>query len=334
MTDDDYFLIEWKQRGVGRGHSKTGSRQKWTKRHYFEQDLLGLFASQMKLSTFKARFAGYRPEEVDWFFQRIKSRALRPRETEAHCCNKLLMWLDKLHNCLSYREIENKYQIGIATAKSHVDDILRSIITSFEGSDVISLPTLEQRIQMVKILKLKGALVPDALFSVDGCHPRCTGRKKSYRISHKYNFLPCFNVTFLIERVFGTIVAFTMDPKTTKHDIRVLRESWFGSQLDEVMDGWIVLADKGYIGFRSKCLAPVLRTNMKERQAYPKKYWYKLNVARSDVERTFADFFHNKFTQLGKWPGKSATTFIEFSANVICGIILYNSIKIHFRQKY
>ena len=332
MEEEEYSFLEWKKKGVGRGHSKSGTRQRWTKRLYFEQDLLCKFAMNLKPKAFKARFAGYNAEEINWFFQQIKGCAIRPKETEVHCRNKLIMWLDKLHNCLSYHQIENKYQIGIATAKSHVDDILKAIIKSFHGTNVISLPTLEDRLQMVKVLKQKGVPMPDALFSVDGSHPRCTGRHRSERVSHKYRWLPCFNVMFLIERVFGTVVAFNLDPAAAKHDIKVLRESWFGSELDEIMDGWIILADKGYIGYKSKCVAPVLRLNMKERKCYSKKYWYEFNVARSDVERVFGDFFHNKFTQLGKWKGKSATTFTEFSANVICCIIFYNSVKMHFRQ--
>ena len=172
----------------------------------------------------------------------------------------------------------------------------------------------------------------DATFSIDVSHTRCTGRDNLRIVSRKCNWLTCFNVTFLIERVFGTVVAFTIDPAATKHDIRVLRESWFGMELDDIMDGWIILADKGYIGFEGKCVAAVLRSNMKERKAYSREYWYNFNVARSDVERIFGDFFHNKFQQLGKWKGKSTTTFTEFSANVICCIIFYNSMKMNFRQ--
>ena len=330
--DEDYTFYKWKKRGVGKGHSKTGRRAGWTKKYYFEQDLLTKFVNEMKPKAFKARFAGYRPEEINWFFQKIKNSAIRPKETEVHCRNKLLMWIDKLHNCLSYHQINDKYQIGVATAKSHIDDILKAIIKSFRGTNVVSLPTLDQRLQMVKILKQKGAPMPDAIFSVDGSHTRCTGRDIQERVSHKYRWLPCFNVMFLIERVFGTIVAFSLDPAATKHDIKVLKESWFGRELDEVMDGWIILADKGYIGYKGKCVAPVLRLNMKERKAYSKNYWYNFNVARSDVERIFGDFFYNKFKQLGKWTGKSLTTFTEFSANVICCIILYISIKMNFRQ--
>lgn len=310
----------------------TGRRARWKKRHYFEQDLLSKFATEMKPSKFRSRFAGYCPDEINWFFEKIKKAAIRPRETEVHCRNKLLLWIDKLHNCLSYNEMENKYQIGGATAKSHIDDIMKAIIKSFRGTNIISLPSLEQRLKMVQILKQKKAPMPDAIFSVDGSHTRCTGRDIQERVSHKYRWLPCFNVTFLVERVFGTVVAFNLDPAAIKHDLTILRESWFGHELDEVMDGWIILADKGYIGIKSKCVAPVLRMNMRERGSYSKKYWYKFNVARSDVERIFGDFFHNKFKQLGAWQGKSVTTFTEFSANVICCIILYNSVKMQFRQ--
>ena len=285
----------------------------------------------MKPRDFKARFAGYKPEEIDWFFKKIKAVAIRPRETDIHCRNKLLLWIDKLHNCLSYQQIKDKYKIGTATAKSHVDDMLKAIIISFRGTSVISLPTLEQRLEMVKILKQRQAPMPDAIFSIDGSHTRCTGRDNPQRVSQKYKWLPCFNVMFLIERVFGTVVAFSIDPAAIKHDIRILRESWFGMELDEIMDGWIILADKGYIGFEGKCVAAVLRSNMKERKAYSREYWYNFNVARSDVERIFGDFFHNKFKQLGKWTGKSVTTFTEFSANVICCIIFYNSVKMNFR---
>ena len=163
IRDDDYEDIEWKKRGVGRGHSKSGQRQRWRKNWFFEQDLFTKFKMDMKPVAFKARFAGYNPDEINWFFQKIKAVAIRPKETEVHCRNKLLLWIDKLHNCLQYHEISEKYKIGIATAKSHVDDILKAIIISFRGTKVISLPTLEQRLNMVKILKQKNAPMPDRI---------------------------------------------------------------------------------------------------------------------------------------------------------------------------
>ena len=335
-SDEDEF-IKYKSRGVGKGHSKAGKRRTWRKNFYFEQDLLTLFATSLDEKAFTARFAGYQVREIQWFFQKIKKKALRPKETEIHCQNKLLLWLDKLHNCLTYQQIKAKYCIGMTTARNHINDILQAILNSFENENVVSFPNKKQRERMVKILKTKNVPVPDALFALDGSHTRCTGRHIRERISKKYNWLPCFNVTFIIERVLGTVCAFNLDSAASKHDITTLRESWFYQHLNELMNGWIILADKGYVGVQKdgiNCIAAVLRKNMKARKHFSKGYWHQVNVARSDVERTFGDFFHNKFTQLGQWPGKSNSTFTEFSANVICCIILYNTIKTNFRPAH
>ena len=294
-----------------------------------------LFQKELDEKAFKARFAGYNPQEIAWFFDKIKGQSMRPKETEVHFRNKLLLWLDKLHNCLKYQQIKVKYKIGITTAKNYIDDILKAVLLAFENENIVTFPDKTQREKMVRILKLKGSPVPDGLFAIDGSHTRCTGRHITERITRKYNWLPCFNVTFIIERVLGTVCAFNIDRAARKHDITTLRESWFYQYLNELMNGWIILADKGYIGVHKdgiNCIAAVLRMNMKGRKHFSKEYWKALNIARSDVERIFGDFFHNKFTQLGKWPGKSAKTFTEFSANVICAIILYNSVKKNFRQ--
>ena len=89
-------LIPYKKMGVGRGFTKNGERKKWTKNYYFEQDLLHIFASELKPSVFRSRFAGYSPAEIKWFFETIKHNAIRPKETYFHARNKLLLWLDKL----------------------------------------------------------------------------------------------------------------------------------------------------------------------------------------------------------------------------------------------
>ena len=91
IWSDDYTFCEFKKPGVGRGHSKTGVRKKWKKKLYFEQDLFKLYQRTLDRQTFLATFAGYEPKEIDWFFNKIKANAIRPKETEWHCRNKLLM---------------------------------------------------------------------------------------------------------------------------------------------------------------------------------------------------------------------------------------------------
>ena len=335
-SDKDHEFHEYKKRGVGRGHSNAGQRRRWTKHWYFEQDLLNVFQKTMSPTKFTSTFAGYTPEQIIWFFNKIKMNAMRPNETECHCRNKLLVWLDKLHNELGYQQIPIKCPIGVSTAVSHNNNIVKEILKSFQKKNVIRFPDANQREKMVKILKAKGVEMPDAVASMDGSHVKCRGKSKKERLSYKSkSTVACCNVSFIVERVFHTICAFNNDANARKHDITVLRESWFYEYLDEIMDGWIILADKGYLGVRQdgvKCIAAILRRNMKGRKAFSKEFWHKMSVARSEVERTFSHFFWNKFRQLGNWPGIKENTFIEFGANLTCCVILYNSIKVQFEQ--
>ena len=336
IWEDEHEFCDYKKGGVGKGHSNKGQRRKWKKNLYFEQDLLQTFTTTLDESTFASMFAGYKPKEIIWFFNKIKEKAIRPKETEWHCRNKLLLWLDKMHNALSYQQIRAKYFIGIATAKSHINDILEAILKSFKNENIVTFPNIAQRNQMVEILRSKKAEFPDAWCSMDGSHVKCSGRKFKERLSYKYRCTSaCFNVLFIVERVFGTICAFNIDASARKHDITVLRESWFYQYLDEIMDGWVILADKGYLGARKdgvKCIAAVLRKNMKGRDSFSDDFWYKMSIARSESERIFSHFFWNKFKQLRSWSGKSKDTFIEFGANLTCCVILYNSIKIEFQH--
>ena len=336
FSDEEYEFCEYKSKGVGSGRSNNGQRRKWKKNYYFEQDLFILFQQTLDHQTFAATYAGYKPAEILWFFNKIKHNALRPKETEWHCRNKFLLWLDKMHNVLSYHQIRAKYYVGVATAKCHITDILQAILKSFKDENIVRFPNASQREKMVKILKARGVEMPDAWCSMDGSHVKCSGRRFKERLSHKYkNTSACFNVLFIVERVLGTICAFNIDASARKHDITVLRESWFYQYLDEIMDGWVILADKGYLGVRKdglKCIAAVLRKNMKGRNAFSDQFWHRLSVARSESERIFSHFFWNKFKQLCNWSGKSKNTFIEFGANLTCCVILYNSVKFEFQQ--
>ncbi len=183
--------MEFKTKGVGTGRSKNGRRKRWKKKPYFQMDLLSKFERELSASEFRARFASYSPCQLRWFFNTIKKELIRPRGTEWHSMNKLLLWLDKLHNRLSGLEMREKYQIGVKTAYSHVSDVLMAILKTYEDRNVVRFPTISERQQMLRILKTKGAPMPDALFSLDGSHARCTGRHIRERLSHKYHWLPC-----------------------------------------------------------------------------------------------------------------------------------------------
>ena len=304
------------------------------KNHYFELDLLTKFKTELTKKAFRKLFAGYSPEELKWFFDSIEKCVIRPRETKFHARNKLLLWIDSLHNCLSGAEMKDKYKIGESTAVSHINDLLEGIIKAYKNKNVVTFPNENQKQMMVNVLKQQGAPMPYVLFSLDGSHARCTGRKYKTRLSHKYKFLPCFNVLFIIERAFMTICSFNLDESSSKHDLTVLRDTWFYNNIEEVMDGWLIIADKGYDGVLKEVnnIAAAVKVNDKRRKWFSKAFWREHNAARAGVERCFAFFFWNKFTKLAQWRGKSKETFQDWALNVICCIIMYNVLKIKFHS--
>ena len=327
----EYDELEFKSFSVGKGRAKSGKRRKWTKNEYFEQDLLREHLQTLKASAFACKFAGYYPHELIHFFEQIKSHAIKPRETMFHARNKLLLWLDRNHNKLSWDQISRNYHIGVSTGKGFIQDLENAILRAFQDSNIISFPSEEHKKKMVQILKKRKAHMPHALFTLDGKHARCTGKQHSERLSWKYRWQPCFNCLFVIERVFGTVCAFNLDKEAKKHDITILRESSFFQNVEQQLDGWLVLADKGYIGIESELIAPAHKRESKKRKEfnrtnkYCKTFWKSFNDARNDSERQFSHFFYNKFSLLGNWPGKSKKTFNEWARSVICCLILYNS---------
>ena len=277
---------------------------------------------------FCSKFAGICSQDIQWFWLSIKQNTKKINETEFHARNKLLLWLDKLHNSLSWKQIKNDYKIGSASAVNYIQDLLTGIIKTYKNTNVITFPNEIQRRKMVKINKQRNVLLPNCLFTLDGKHSLCTGRNRKERRSFKYKWLPCFNVLFVIERVFGTVCAFNLDAAASKHDLTVLRESSSFRHMDEQMDGWIIMADKGYVGANCSNIAAAMKKNDSRRKNYSKEFWKMFNGARADSERAFAHFFYNKFTQLSNWPGKGDNAFMDWAVNVICCIILYNKLKL------
>ena len=329
LFDEEDRFIPYKLRGVGRGHSKTGQRKKWTKKSYFEIDLLRKDLRELGPFAFTNKFAGCSPADVVFIWRKIRKHVIRPRETEVHARNKLLMWLDKLHNDLSWNQVKVSYQIGKATAIQYVnDDLLPGMLTAYEGSDIISFQNEQVRRRMMAVNKKRGKSMAHALYTMDGKHVRCLGSHIKVRMSHKHKFKPCFNCLFVIERTFGTVCAYNLDECATKHDLTMLRQSSWYQNLIELTDGWIIMADKGYVGVNFPTIAPCLKKNDKRKKLYSHDFWFNLQTARSDSERVFAQFFVNKYKQLAYWPGKGPNAFRNWAMNVTCGIIVYNEFKL------
>lgn len=245
IHDDEYVPIPFKLKGPGIGHAANGKRQSWIKDPYFDGDLLSILEARMSMRKFKARFI-HTPSEIRWFFDTIKENAVRPLETMHHSRNKFLLFLDRVHNCLSGEEMSDKFRIGCKTAYDHCAEITKAILLTYgPNTDVISFPTMLERKKMSDILRVQNRPIPSALFAVDGSDTRCTGRHINERLSFKYgHHLPCFKVTFIGDRLLGSVCAVNIEPASTMHDIKTLRRSvWFQS-IEKTMNGSIILADK------------------------------------------------------------------------------------------
>ena len=175
------------------------------KRFLFEADLVQKFSLELGDEKFANKFGGCRRQDLREIWDKIKDEVIRSKETNTHARNKLLMWLDKLHNDLSWNQVSSKYQIGVATAVQYVQDLLQGMLRSYQDSNVISFPNSRQRSQMVQLNKELGKRMPNVLYTMDGFHARCKGAHIFKRVSKKYHWKPCFNALFVVDRTFGTV---------------------------------------------------------------------------------------------------------------------------------
>ncbi len=303
---------------IGSGHSRTGTRKRWKKKHYFEQNLL-------ERDFISNKYAGYTRDQISQLFVRVKRFLVRPRETDVHAQNKLAMWLDWLHNSLSWKNIREAYYISESSAIRYVKDVTTAILKSFEGTDIISFPQEPEKQVLREILKHQNAKMPDILFTFDGKDSHCNGKCHSERICWKYRIIPCYKVLFVVERALGTICAVNMDRHGQKHDITVLRESSFYRDMAADLGNWIAVGDTGYMN--EPGVAAAVRGNDGRKEMFSKTFWKSFNDARNASEVVFAHFFSAKFPLLSKWKCTSKDNFEFWAKNVMCCVIVYNHMK-------
>ncbi len=319
FDDQEDNLVSNIEQKVGYGKTKTGlPRKSWRKNFYFESDLF-------PEKSMNDKVCGYTCMQIDEFFDKIKMKLIKPKETETHARNKLIMWLDRMHNKLGWNQIKREYRISTTSAIKFANHVLNAIVQSFAGTNIVCFPNQQEREIIVDILKKKKAAMPWIVFSFDGKHAGCDGMKFFERMSYKYHFHPCFNLLFIIERGFNTICAFNLDAAATKHDTKMLYESSFYYHLYEILNGWICVADKGYVN--EQLIAAGLKRNDKRKKFFSKTFWKNFNTARNDSEHVFAYFFVNKFGLLANWKGKAHDTWCDWALNVTCAIIIYNYFK-------
>ena len=292
----------FKAKGVGSGHCNSGNRKGCTHNDYFEQDLLEKELQELGETEFASKHGGFAKSDILYIWDKIKDKVRRPLETDVHARNKILVWMDKLHHKLTWKQISRQYHISEANAIIFMDDLTGGIIEAYKNSNIISYPSEQEQQQMIQLLQKAGKPMPDCLFNLDGKHARCKGLTKFERLSAKFNFhQACFNVLFVTERVFGTVCSLSLDKSVHKADISILRESTWFQDLQQLTHGGIIMADKGYVGIGSSCIAVQQKKGSKKRKLFPSAFWSELSKARSTCERIFSHVFVNKWPQLSMY---------------------------------
>ena len=166
LFDDTHSVLNYKLRGVGKGATKDGKKKTWKKKFHFEQDLLSLSIKELGLKQCQQKFAGLSVAEINQFWEFIKDDCTRPKETVVHAKNKLLLWLDKLHNSLSWADVKSHYKIGVATAVSYTHDTMNGILSSFQNENIINFPSEEQSMLCAQA-EMEGNV---EVSNINGCH--------------------------------------------------------------------------------------------------------------------------------------------------------------------
>ena len=305
--------IKFKKSGVGSGHCYSGTRREYTQRNYFEQDLLEKELLELGPTQFASKHGGFTKTDILYIWSKIRDDVMRPLETEVHGRNKILVWMDKLHNKLTWKQISRNYHISESNAIIFMDDLTEGIIEAYKDSNIISFPSKEEQQEMNKLLAMANKPMPNCSLNLDGKHARCKGLRKFERLSAKFNFhQACFNVLFVTERVFGTVCCLTLDKSAHKADIRVLRESTWFQELEQLTHGGIIMADKGYVGIESSCIAAQQKKGMKMRSKFPSSFWSEMSKARSTCERVFSHIFVNKWPQLSMFFASEDKLFHDY----------------------
>ncbi len=121
LSDEDH--IDYVKRGVGMGHTVSGVKKTWKKKYFFDQDLFTRDLRHLGEADFKSKYA-YSADDVNYIWDKIKLFSLTPTENEIHGRNKLLLWLDTLHNELKLKQIKRDYKIGTKTADNYINQSL------------------------------------------------------------------------------------------------------------------------------------------------------------------------------------------------------------------
>jgi len=276
--------------------------------------------------SWNQRYGSYQPRDILRFYQQIKYGFNKPKDTRIKKMNKLLMWINFLHTKSTLSEFSKKWCIKEQTVKNYILDVMMAILISYRNdANIIGVPNHDQQHIMSQILRNTNQDMNNCLLYLDGTHKLCVGRQDKNKRSWKYHWRPAWSHLFVVDRVFGIIVAANVGNPACKHDLTVLRESEFGINFDSLLnDLYFCLGDNAYYNFTKNGFAAMPKKTSINYQLLDSKFMYKHKRCRVTVEHLFAKFFINQNTRLNGWTFKGPNALKLLNSNLICAIILWN----------
>ena len=312
---------------------KRKKKRSWkVNKTFSSKDFFKMFLNEKKQAERRwiQKFGLIEPIEIIKFHKLINKNFSKKYDTFIKTRNKLLLFLNFLHTKGNLNELTNLWKINVNLIKIFVLDVIAAILLYYkDDKEIIGVPTHECQVLMKNILELTNEKLVDAIFYLDGTHELCLGKNDVNKRSWKYRWQAAYSHLFVIDRIFGMVIAINCGNPAKKHDLKVLKESSFGINFSELMnDLFYCLADSAYVSFNKKNLAPMPKKSSIIYKLLEKEFKNEHKHCRSKVEHFFSHFFINQFCRLNKWPFKGKKSLQFLNCCMITAIIFWNQIKI------
>lgn len=310
------------------------------------QNLWSWFLNNLSTEQWLNKFCGYSPKELEHIFNIAKDYiAVDNRYQDSEQIhfkrNKFLLFVDFLKNRQPLNHSDRRVIWGVTypSAKRYVDEVATAIIMAFERrkTSIVDVPSIEIQKILVEILRLQGKPVSLGCLCIDASHIATRGR---YLIYHSWKTkASAWHITFVIERVNETIVAFYTNPNTLQvSDIKAWYDMLLYKNLRQKLgppaEACVILADGGYEKGNDQYLAAPPADDERRIRCrvndIASRHMIKMQAdGRRAVERTFAIFFTGKFWKLGNWCGAGPFAFDEWKHCVRAAVCIYNELRTH-----
>lgn len=276
------------------------------------------------------KYGCYTPEDIKAFHLKIFKNFKKPKDDFIKSRNKLLLFINFLHTKGNLSQLTYLWPCGLSALKIYIIDVIAAILFTYHDvSDIIFVPNHEIQHLMSDILLIANKDINQAVFHLDNTHKLCLGQKDKDKRSWKFHWKAAWSHLFVMDRIFGIVVACNIGNPARKHDLTILKESNFGINFKDLMgDLKYCLADSAYLYFNEKQFAPLPKRSTITYKLLDKDFRKQHKLCRVKIENFFALFFINQNIRLTEWPFIRETSVELLNCVMICAIILWNQVKL------